>query len=160
MVLIHGWTCRRTDFDGVAADLARDHRVLALDLPWHGDSTATSRHWSIDDLAAVVGAVAVNEGMHEAVIVGHSMGAAVALETVLAGTGRRVISLDGLTYMHMYPTAISAGRLTRFWTPSGQTSPAPCERCAIAPLARGATPPSSTGWRVQCAAPMPRWPSE
>ena len=103
VVLIHGWTCRRTDFDGVAADLARDHRVLALDLPWHGDSTATSRHWSIDDLAAVVGAVAVNEGMHEAVIVGHSMGAAVALETVLAGTGRRVISLDGLTYMHMYP---------------------------------------------------------
>ena len=31
------------------------------------------------------------------------MGAAVAVETVLAGTGHRVISLDGLTYMHMYP---------------------------------------------------------
>jgi pimeloyl-ACP methyl ester carboxylesterase len=103
VVLIHGWTCRRTDFDGVVADLARDHRVLALDLPWHGDSTATSRHWTMDDLAAVVDAVAVAEGMREAAIVGHSMGAAVAVETVLAGTGHRVISLDGLTYMHMYP---------------------------------------------------------
>ncbi|NBQ44416.1 MAG: hypothetical protein EBU23_18640, partial [Mycobacteriaceae bacterium] len=41
--------------------------------------------------------------MREAAIVGHSMGAAVAVETVLAGTGHRVISLDGLTYMHMYP---------------------------------------------------------
>lgn len=103
VVLVHGWTCRRTDFDGVAADLARDHRVLALDLPWHGDSTATARSWSMDELAAVVDAVAVGEGMRDAAIVGHSMGAAVAVETVLAGTGHRVISLDGLTYMHMYP---------------------------------------------------------
>ena len=103
VVLIHGWTCRRSDFDGVVADLARDHRVLALDLPWHGDSTAVSRSWTMDDLAAVVDAVAVAEGMREAAIVGHSMGAAVAVETVLAGTGHRVISLDGLTYMHMYP---------------------------------------------------------
>ncbi len=103
VVLIHGWTCRRTDFDGVVADLARDHRVLALDLPWHGESTATARRWTMDELAAVVDAVAVAEGMRGAVIVGHSMGAAVAVETVLAGTGHRVISLDGLTYMHMYP---------------------------------------------------------
>ncbi len=103
VVLIHGWTCRRTDFDGVVADLARDHRVLALDLPWHGDSTAARRDWSIADLAAVVAAVAVAEGMGRAAIVGHSMGAAVAIETVLAGVGNRVISLDGLTYLHMYP---------------------------------------------------------
>ena len=103
VVLIHGWTCNRGDFDGVVADLSRDHRVLALDLPWHGDTVATSRDWTIDDLAAVVDAVAVAEGMREAAIVGHSMGAAVAVETVLAGTGHRVISLDGLTYMHMYP---------------------------------------------------------
>lgn len=103
VVLIHGWTCRRSDFDGVVADLSRDHRVLALDLPWHGESVATSRYWTMDDLAAVVDAVAAAEGMREAAIVGHSMGAAVAVETVLAGTGHRVISLDGLTYMHMYP---------------------------------------------------------
>lgn len=103
MVLIHGWTCRRTDFDGVVADLARDHRVMALDLPWHGDSTATARHWTLIDLAAVVDAVAGAEGMRDAALVGHSMGAAVAVETVLAGTGHRVISLDGLTFMHMYP---------------------------------------------------------
>ncbi len=103
VVLIHGWTCRRTDFDGVAADLARDHRVLALDLPWHGESTSTVRRWTMDELAAVVEAVVVAEGMREAAFVGHSMGAAVAVETVLAGTGHRVISLDGLTYMHMYP---------------------------------------------------------
>lgn len=103
VVLIHGWACSRRDLAPLAADLARDHRVLNLDLPWHGDSTSTVRYWPLDDLAAVVEAVAADEGMRHAALVGHSMGAAVAVEAVLAGAGPRVISLDGLTFMHMYP---------------------------------------------------------
>lgn len=133
VVLIHGWACRRTDFDGVVADLARDHRVLALDLPWHGDSTATSRYWTMDDLGAVVDAVAVREGMRDAAIVGHSMGAAVAVEVVLAGTGHRVISLDGLTYMHMYPRQ-SVAQAEAFLEPFRADFPAAmrqlCQRAA------------------------------
>lgn len=133
VVLVHGWTCRRTDFDGVVDDLARDHRVLALDLPWHGDSTASARSWTMDELAAVVDAVAVGEGMRDAAIVGHSMGAAVAVETVLAGTGHRVISLDGLTYMHMYPRQ-SADSANTFLDPFRADFPAAmrqmCQRAA------------------------------
>lgn len=103
VVLIHGWACSRGDLAPLAADLARDHRVLNIDLPWHGESTSTARYWPLDDLAAVVEAVAADEGMRHATLVGHSMGAAVAVEAVLAGAGPRVISLDGLTFMHMYP---------------------------------------------------------
>ena len=103
VVLIHGWACRRHDLAGVAADLSRDHRVMCIDLPWHGESTATSRRWSMDDLGALVDAVVADEGMRGAALVGHSMGAAVAVEAVLAGEGHRVIALDGLTFMHMYP---------------------------------------------------------
>ncbi len=103
VVLIHGWACRRSDFAGVAADLARDHRVLSLDLPWHGESTADSPRWTMDDLGALVDAVVVDEGLRGAPMVGHSMGVAVAIEAVLAGEGTRVIGLDGLTFMHMYP---------------------------------------------------------
>jgi pimeloyl-ACP methyl ester carboxylesterase len=103
VVLIHGWACRRADLAPIAADLARDHRVLSLDLPWHGQSTSVTRYWPLDDLAAAVDAVVAGAGMRDAVLVGHSMGAAVAVETVIAGTGRHVISLDGLTFMHLYP---------------------------------------------------------
>lgn len=103
VVLIHGWACSRSDLAPLAADLSRDHRVLNLDLPWHGESTSTVQYWPLDDLAAVVEAVAADEGMRHATLVGHSMGAAVAVEAVLAGAGPRVISLDGLTFMHMYP---------------------------------------------------------
>jgi pimeloyl-ACP methyl ester carboxylesterase len=103
VVLIHGWACRRSDFGPVAADLARDHRVLALDLPWHGESTSSRRQWSIGDLGALVASVTAAEGMGNAALVGHSMGSAVALEAAAAGAGDRVIALDGLTFMHMYP---------------------------------------------------------
>lgn len=103
VVLIHGWACRRTDFAGVAADLARDHLVMSIDLPWHGESTATSPHWTMDDLGALVDAVVADEGLRGAPMVGHSMGVAVAIEAVLAGEGQRIVGLDGLTFMHMYP---------------------------------------------------------
>ena len=103
VVLIHGWACRRSDFAGVAADLASDHRVMSIDLPWHGESTATGAGWTMDGLGALVDAVVADEGMRGAAMVGHSMGAAVAIEAVLAGAGHRIIGLDGLTFMHMYP---------------------------------------------------------
>lgn len=103
VVLIHGWACRRADFGPIADDLARDHRVLAIDLPWHGESRSDVRYWPMDDLGALVDAIAADEGMRDCVLVGHSMGAAVAVEAVLAGAGHRVIALDGLTFMHMYP---------------------------------------------------------
>ena len=103
VVIIHGWACQRSDMDGMVADLARDHRVLTLDMPWHGGSTTSRATWTMPDLGSLVDAVVAGEGMRDAALVGHSMGAAVAVETVLAGTGHRVISLDGLTFMHMYP---------------------------------------------------------
>lgn len=103
VVLIHGWACRRADFAPIMDDLARDHRVLAIDLPWHGDSTSDIPYWPMDDLGALVQAVAADEGMRHCALVGHSMGAAVAVEAALAGAGGRVVALDGLTFLHMYP---------------------------------------------------------
>lgn len=133
VVLIHGWACRRSDFAPVMADLARDHRVLALDLPWHGDSTSDIPYWPIDDLAALVRAIAGDEGMRDCALVGHSAGAAVAVEAVLAGAGRRVVALDGLTFMHMYPR-IAPDAAERVLAPFREDFPgavrALCERAA------------------------------
>ncbi|MBL6634267.1 MAG: alpha/beta fold hydrolase [Thermoleophilia bacterium] len=133
VVLIHGWACRRSDFAPIMADLARDHRVLALDLPWHGDSTSDLEYWPIDDLAAIVQAIAADEGMRDCALVGHSAGAAVAVEAVLAGAGRRVVALDGLTFMHMYPR-IPPDAAERVLAPFREDFPgavrALCERAA------------------------------
>ncbi len=133
IVLVHGWACRRADFDPIAHDLRRDHRVLALDLPWHGGSRAWRREWSMADLGGLVAAVTDAAGLHDAALVGHSMGAAVAVEAALAGAGGRVVALDGLTFMHLYPRQPVAAR-ARVLGPFRQDFPAAvralCERSA------------------------------
>lgn len=103
VVLVHGWACRRRDWDPIVEILADRYRLIAVDLPWHGDSTAPDANWSIARLGALVDRVAHAQDAPSAPIVGHSLGAAVALEASLAGTPRPVIGLDGLTFLHMYP---------------------------------------------------------
>lgn len=133
VALIHDWACRRSDWDGVAGDLSRDHRLLILDLPWHGASRATRDDWSMADLGALVAAVLVDEGMQGATLVGHSMGAAVAMEAARLGTGYQVVALDGLTFMHMYPRQ-SVSDTDAFLAPYEVDFPAAvhglCERAA------------------------------
>ncbi|MER3408776.1 MAG: alpha/beta hydrolase, partial [Thermoleophilia bacterium] len=58
--------------------LARGCRVLCPDLPGHGGS-APLPGASLPALAEVVGALAEEEGMLPAVVVGHSLGGVVAL---------------------------------------------------------------------------------
>ena len=54
-------------------------RVIAPDLPGHGDSTG-SGYDRISEYAHVIGDLAKTMGLERAVVIGHSMGAAIALE--------------------------------------------------------------------------------
>lgn len=81
-------------------------RTLLLDLPGHGRSPAPSRH-SIDDYGVVVLAVLAALELEQAVLVGHSMGGAIAqwvaihapqrvAGLVLVGTGARLRVMPSL----------------------------------------------------------------
>ena len=84
ILFIHGWTCRREYWRMQMEDLVGDHRVAALDLSGHGDSAASHRSdWSVGGLAGDVLAALEVLGSQETVLVGHSMGGAVALEAAL-----------------------------------------------------------------------------
>ena len=77
VVLIHGYPDDSTVWDGVAADLARDHRVIAYDVRGAGHSTAPSgtRGYHLDrlmaDLASVLDQEAPTGQIH---LVGHDWG--------------------------------------------------------------------------------------
>jgi pimeloyl-ACP methyl ester carboxylesterase len=105
VVLVHGWACRRSDWDGVIPVLAGEYRVVALDLPWHGASTSTREAWAVQELGAVVADVVDAEQLDDVVLVGHSMGGAVALEAaaMLGSRVRQVIGLDCFTQLFVYP---------------------------------------------------------
>lgn len=85
VVLIHGANLDSRSFASVAGTLAREHRVILVDLRFHGHSGDGTGPFSFEgDLAEVLDAA----GVERATLVGHSLGASVAVDFALAHPGR------------------------------------------------------------------------
>lgn len=83
VVLVHGFTgsIERSWIDnGVLPDLARDHRVVALDLRGHGKSDAPHDPRPYDEMALDVIRLMDHLGVQRAHIVGYSLGGIIALK--------------------------------------------------------------------------------
>lgn len=98
LVFVHGWCGERGFWRATMEALAGRYRVLALDLAGHGASGAQRTHWTLEALAADVVAVVEAAGAADVILVGHSMGAPVALlaAPALAPRVRGVIAVDSL----------------------------------------------------------------
>ncbi|HEX6883320.1 MAG TPA: alpha/beta fold hydrolase [Planctomycetota bacterium] len=98
LVFVHGWCGDRALWRTTLAAFAPRHRVLALDLGGHGTSGAERGAWSLEVLAGDVVAVCDAAAIEDAILVGHSMGAPVALLAAarLPGRVRGVIGVDSL----------------------------------------------------------------
>jgi len=105
LILIHGWASRLDHWQPIVAPLARDHRVLRLDLRGHGRSEAPPSGYSMRQFADDTAALARSRRIRRAVVVGHSLGSTVALEMarrhprLVAG----VVMVDGI--LTQYATA-------------------------------------------------------
>ena len=89
LVLIHGITENRHTWDPLVADLARDHRVLRVDLRGHGESP-TAESYGVDELAFDVAAL-VDETPF---VIGHSLGGMVATAYGATFANRGVVNID------------------------------------------------------------------
>ena len=78
LVLIHGWTCNIDNWRDQFPDFAKRNRVIAIDLPGHGQSDKPQVTYSMDYFARAVDAVMRDAKVKRAVLVGHSMGTPVA----------------------------------------------------------------------------------
>ncbi len=87
IVLVHGGAAHSRWWDHIAPLLARDWRVVAMDLSGHGDSGRRERY-SLDIWAREVLAVVADAGTAAStVVIGHSMGGLVTLRlATLAGS--------------------------------------------------------------------------
>ncbi len=77
LVLIHGWTCN-AEFWRENYNAFPQYRVIALDLPGHGQSDKPSIEYTMEYFARSVDAVLAATKVKRAVLVGHSMGTPVA----------------------------------------------------------------------------------
>ena len=81
VVFLHGFGGDLSSWRAVWARSARDHRILAVDLPGHGRSTGQGTP-SFRGLVDAVAATLQSEGISSLHLVGHSLGGAVALGLV------------------------------------------------------------------------------
>jgi sigma-B regulation protein RsbQ len=98
VLFVHGWCGERGFWRTTMEALAKERRVVALDLGGHGASSAERTTWTLDALADDVVAVANAAELEDVILVGHSMGGPVALLAAprLLGRVRGVIGVDSL----------------------------------------------------------------
>jgi pimeloyl-ACP methyl ester carboxylesterase len=80
VILVHGWTCDETTWTEQVPALAKQYRVVTLDLPGHGKSDSPKDGvFSMDLFARSVEAVRAEAGADHVALVGHSMGSPVVI---------------------------------------------------------------------------------
>ena len=98
LVLVHGVGMAREIWAPQVEALARDFQVISYDMLGHGQSDVPPEGVSLADYAEQLRALLDHLGIAAANVVGHSMGALVALEFALAWPARtlRVAALNGV----------------------------------------------------------------
>lgn len=80
LLLIHGMAGTCANWREVIEPLAREHTVIAPDLPGHGESAAGGGDYSIGGLATGLRDLLLVLGHERATLVGHSLGGGVAMQ--------------------------------------------------------------------------------
>jgi pimeloyl-ACP methyl ester carboxylesterase len=117
VVLVHGFGCAHSDWDAQVAHLSARNRCVTVDLRGHGDSPGGAADCSIERYGADVAEVMRGLGLPPAVLVGHSMGCRVVVETALQVPEHTagLILVDG----SQFAPAMRATLLERFAAPDG-----------------------------------------
>ncbi|MFO1144507.1 MAG: alpha/beta fold hydrolase BchO [Amaricoccus sp.] len=115
VLMLHGAGASTHSWRSVLPDLARDHRVVAIDLPGQGfTEVADTGRCGLDAMAADIAELLAAEGITPDVIVGHSAGAAIALRLALdlPRAPETVVAINGAFGNLHRPSSDLLSRLT------------------------------------------------
>jgi len=79
VILLHGYLEAKAIWEPLCSILEKKFRVVAIDLPGHGDSGVASESHSMEFMASTVKSVADSLGLKNIFMIGHSLGGYVAL---------------------------------------------------------------------------------
>lgn len=98
IVFIHGWACNLNFWREQIPALADTARLVLIDLPGHGQSDKPNTSYTMDFLARAVVSVLRDAQIEKAILVGHSMGAAVMCRVYQQAPEKvaALVSVDGL----------------------------------------------------------------
>lgn len=96
IVLLHGFVGSSKYWDAIMEPLAKQYRVIALDLPGHGDSSAETKLHSISDYADEIADVMTQLQIGKFTLIGHSLGGYITLAYV----EKYASQLEGFALIH------------------------------------------------------------
>ena len=101
LVFVHGWTCDLNVWKAQTQEFGPVTRVIAVDLPGHGQSDKPQVAYTMDYFADAVAAVLEDAGVKKAVLVGHSMGTPVVRQFYRKHPGKTLglVFVDGALRM-------------------------------------------------------------
>jgi pimeloyl-ACP methyl ester carboxylesterase len=110
LLLIHGFGASTFTWRHIAPELARDHRVIAVDLKGFGRSDKPfDERYSVSDQAELLMELIEDRDLRDLTLVGHSYGGGIALLLALEAEGRlkgrisRLVLLDSIAYPQNIP---------------------------------------------------------
>ncbi|MHA2321359.1 MAG: alpha/beta fold hydrolase [Candidatus Thorarchaeota archaeon] len=95
LIIIHGMGAKAELWKKQIERFSQSFRVVALDLGGHGSSGKIRDKWTMESFGRDVNAVAEALDISNAILIGHSMGGAVALEAARV-LGDRIIGIIGI----------------------------------------------------------------
>ncbi|MGH7265665.1 MAG: alpha/beta fold hydrolase [Candidatus Rokuibacteriota bacterium] len=97
LVCVHGLTANHTCWAALADVLAPEFRVVAYDLRGRGDSDKPPAGYSLEQHSRDLAALLDHIGLRRAIVVGHSLGAHIALRFAVTRPARvrRLVLIDG-----------------------------------------------------------------
>ena len=110
VLLIHGFGASTFTWRHIAPALAKEHRVIAVDLKGFGQSDKPfDEHYSVFDQAELLVQLILDQDLRNLTLVGHSFGGGVALVLALESGGRlkgrikKLVLLDTIAYPQDIP---------------------------------------------------------
>jgi len=107
LVFVHGGLANKEFWAGELRAFAVQHRVIALDLPGHGESGADRKKWGVPQFGEDVRAVVEAENAQRVILFGNSLGGPVAIEAALL-LGARALGVVGVDTFQSLTYSISA----------------------------------------------------
>lgn len=94
VVLLHGWGCDHTIWQGVQAQLEGAFRVTSIDLAGFGESSEPPVGWGVGEYAAHLELFIEQMGIRNPILFGHSHGGRVAILYASRNPVRKMVLVD------------------------------------------------------------------
>ena len=91
LILLHGWGCNLSIFDGLVPTLAKHYELHLFDLPGFGLSSPPQNPYGSAEIANLIIEACQKLQLHPYAILGHSFGGKITLEMAKNGFAERII---------------------------------------------------------------------